>query len=211
MTFQIPIAVAVARVSAEFQLLAITCLDAPEFRTREIVRKFWQGVAHYEPARLVTFNGRGFDLPLLELAAFRYGLSVPSHFQAGRGGPRDRYGEMHLDLLDFLANRGAIRLEGGLNLLGQLLGKPTKFEGKGDSVYEKYRAGKLKEINEYCCFDVLDTYFVFLRTCVLTGELTLEREQQLVRESRLWLGAQALEQPHLQRYLDHWGDWEPWP
>jgi hypothetical protein len=81
----------------------------------------------------------------------------------------------------------------------------------GDQVYEMFRAGKLKEINEYCTFDTLDTYFVFLRTRVMTGELTLDREHELVRLAREWITARVPEAPALQLYLDNWGDWQSWP
>src|SRR5438552_978284 len=64
-SFQYPVSVCVARVGGDFRLQSITCLDAPQFRTREIVEAFWKGVARYNRAKLVTFNGRGFDLPLL--------------------------------------------------------------------------------------------------------------------------------------------------
>ena len=77
--------------------------------------------------------------------------------------------------LDWLTNYGGCRLSGGLNLLSKILGKPGKMEVAGDQVYGMYQAGKLKEINEYCAFDTLDTYFVFLRTRVLTGDLTLDQ------------------------------------
>src|SRR5262245_47548331 len=110
-TFQIPVAVCVLRVAADFSLQALACLDAPEFRPREIVRKFWLGVSRYR-AKLVSFNGRGFDLPLLELAAFRYGYSVREHFY----NSRNRYNGNHIDIFDWLSNYGACRLTGGLNL-----------------------------------------------------------------------------------------------
>src|SRR5205823_3433805 len=73
-SFQVPVAVCVVRVGSDFSLQSIKCLDAPHFRPREVVNQFWFGFSCYK-AKLVTFNGRGFDLPLLELAAFRYGVS----------------------------------------------------------------------------------------------------------------------------------------
>src|SRR2546430_8631799 len=74
-SFQVPVATCVLRVGDDFRLQGLTCLDAPEFRPRKIVEAFWSGVASYrakypERIKLVTFNGRGFDLPLFELAAF---------------------------------------------------------------------------------------------------------------------------------------------
>jgi predicted PolB exonuclease-like 3'-5' exonuclease len=211
-TFQYPVATCVLRVGADFGLQALTCLDAPHFRPRKIVEAFWSGVASYrskyrERIKLVTFNGRGFDLPLLELAAFRYGASGKEHFNYSRR----RYDGWHIDLLDWLTNFGAYRLVGGLNLLSKLLGKPGKMTIQGDKVYELYQAGKVQEINDYCTFDTLDTYFVFLRTRVIAGELTLEQEHQAVARAKEWLTAKKAEFPALQQYLENWGSWEPWP
>lgn len=206
-SFQHPVAVCVARVSADYRLQAITALDSPQFRTREIVAQFWRGLTHFNKARLVTFNGRGFDLPLLELAAFRYGINAREYFQRSR---RDRYNG-YIDLLDWFCNFGACRLAGGLNLLSKLLGKPGKMDVAGEQVYALHQAGKKQEINDYCICDVLDTYFVFLRSRVLAGELTLEKEQELVAKAKEWISGKASELPALGQYLANWGDWTPWP
>jgi predicted PolB exonuclease-like 3'-5' exonuclease len=210
--FQYPVAACVLRVGADFGLQAMTCLDAPQFRPRKIVEAFWSGVGSYlskyrERIKLVTFNGRGFDIPLLELAAFRYGIGNRDHFLGGRR----RFDGWHLDLLEWLTNYGAYRLTGGLNLLSKLLGKPGKMDVQGDKVYEMHLAGQAQQINDYCMFDTLDTYFVFLRTRVLQGEITLDDEQQAVRRARDWLTGKLTELPALRQYLDNWGNWEPWP
>ena len=79
---------------------------------------------------------------------------------------RNRYNtEAHLDLHDLLTNFGATRFNGGLNLAANLLGKPGKMDVQGYMVQDLYNDGQLAEINDYCRCDVLDTYFVFLRTC----------------------------------------------
>ena len=210
-TFQYPVAICVLRIGADFKLQKLTCLDAPQFRTREMVQDFWKGLSQLSektPPQLVTFNGRGFDLPLLELAAFRYACPARSYFRGSRKR-FDSYG--HLDLMDWLTNYGACRLAGGLNLLSKLLGKPGKMEIAGDQVYELHRAGKLQEINDYCLFDTLDTYFVFLRTRLLTGELTLEQEQERVRHAKQFLSGKTAEFPALSDYLANWGDWQACP
>lgn len=206
-TFQYPVSVCVARVGSDFKLQAVTCLDAPQFRPVEIVRTFWRGVSRFTRAKLVTFNGRGFDLPLLEMAAFRYGCGAQHYFY----NSRNRYNGNHLDLLDWLSSYGGCRLAGGLNLLSKLLGKPGKMEVAGDQVYPMYLEGKFQAINDYCMFDTLDTYFVFLRTRVLTGELSLEQEYEVVQSAKAWISAKVREAPALQQYLDNWGDWQPWP
>jgi 3'-5' exonuclease len=211
-SFHYPVAVCVLRAGADFALQGLACLDAPQFRPRRVVEQFWAGVAAYkekykERIKLVTFNGRGFDLPLLELAAFRYGCPARDYFHASR----NRLGGGHLDLLDWLTNYGAARLSGGLDLLSKLLGKPGKMAVTGEQVYQLYQQGQLQEINDYCLFDTLDTYFVFLRTRVLTGELTLEQEHILVMRARAWVEQKASQLPALRQYLDNWGDWDPWP
>jgi predicted PolB exonuclease-like 3'-5' exonuclease len=199
-TFQYPVAVCVLRVGADFGLQALTCLDAPHYRPAEIVRQFWRGVAHYPRAKLVTFNGRGFDLPLLELAAFDHGCSARDYFHTSR----NRYNGNHLDLFDWLSNYGACRMTGGLNLLAKKLNKPGKMEVAGDQVHAMIQEGRVDAVNDYCLCDTLDTYFVFLRTRILVGEITPEEEQALVRRARAWLSVQAAERPALRQYLDRW-------
>ena len=206
-SYHLPVAVCVMRVGKDYRIQAVTSLDAPQFRTREIARDFWRGLSLYNKANLVTFNGRGFDLPVMELMAFRYGLGNSDYFRRSR----TRYNGQHIDLLDFFTNFGACRLVGGLNLFSKILGKPGKMELAGDQVYQFYQAGKIREINDYCLFDTLDTYFVFLRSRVIIGELALEQEQDLVAQGKQWLLEKAESQPALHQYLQYWGSWEPWP
>ena len=206
-TFQIPVAVCVARVATDFSLQAVACLDSPLYRPKEIVKKFWLGLSFYTRCKIVTFNGRSFDLPLLELAAFRYGFPARDYFARGR----NRFNG-DLDLFDWMTNFGACRgFAGGLDLLAKMLGKPGKMEVSGDQVYEMYKAGRYQDINDYCMFDTLDTYFVFLRTRILTGDITPEQEAELVARAKKTLGAQTRDLPALKHYLDHWTDWQPWP
>jgi predicted PolB exonuclease-like 3'-5' exonuclease len=207
-TFQYPVAVCILRVDPSYGIQTLSCLDAPQFRPARIVQDFWKGAEHYaRNSRLVTFNGRGFDLPLLELAAFRFGCAAHDYFQLAR----KRFDGTHIDVMDWLTNFGACRLEGGLNLLSKLLGKPGKMETTGNHVYDMFLQQRFQEINDYCMFDTIDTYFVFLRTRVMIGEITLTQEQQLVASAKQWLTAKAAELPALQKYLACWGDWIAWP
>ena len=215
-SFQVPISVAVGKVTADYRLEDVVVLDEPQFRPYVITENFWRGWEKYHRPTLVSFNGRGFDLPLLELAAFRYGISVPGWFQSPSKSaydqPRNRFNATaHIDLYELLTNFGATRFTGGLNLAANILGKPGKMDVQGDMVQDMYDAGRLAEINDYCRCDVLDTYFVFLRTRVLLGQLPLETEQQLIAETKGWLESKADSSPAYRLYLDHWGDWpNPW-
>jgi len=214
-TYQMPISVAIGKVNADFELLEIVVLDDPEFRPHIIAEHFWRGWLKYQKPTLVSFNGRTFDIPLLELAAFRYGISVPDWFSIGEKAydqRRNRYNHnSHLDLQELFTNFGATRLSGGLNLFANLLGKPGKMNIAGHMVQELYEQGELRKINDYCRCDVLDTYFVFLRSAVMLGQITIEREQQLVQLTRQYLEEQAEHVPAYVEYLSAWGEWDnPW-
>jgi predicted PolB exonuclease-like 3'-5' exonuclease len=100
-------------------------------------------------------------------------------------------------------------VNGGLNLLANLIGKPGKNSVDGSKVQDMYDAGRVEEINDYCRCDVLDTYFVFLRSRVLLGKLPLEEEHVIVAETKQWLEQQADSRPAYRQYLEHWGDWHP--
>jgi predicted PolB exonuclease-like 3'-5' exonuclease len=152
---------------------------------------------------------------MLELAAFRYVDAIPQWFAADTNTfdqPRYRYKtKSHIDLCDVLTNSGATRFNGGLNLAASILGKPGKMDTQGFMVQDLYDAGKLPEINDYCRCDVLDTYFVFLRTMVLVGHLLLQNEQELVRNTKDWLTDQSEKNPIYKQYLANWGNWQnPW-
>ena len=214
-TYQIPVSVVIAKVRPDFTLLDIVALDEPKFRSHVITENFWRGWEAYNQPTFVSFNGRGFDIPLMELAAFKYGVAAPAWFNdrvRAYEQPRNRYNTgAHLDLQDLMVNYGASRFNGGLNLAATVLNKPGKIDVKGDMVQDMFNEGKLEEINEYCRCDVLDTYFVFLRTRVLTGRLTLERETEIVAETRKWLEERADDSKGYATYLEHWDEWtNPW-
>lgn len=214
-TFQVPVSVAVAKVAGDFRLLDLVVLDEPHFRPHVLVENFWRGWELYRRPTLVSFNGRTFDLPLLELAAFRFGLSIPGWFNMT--GPsyeqnRNRYNmQAHIDLQEVLTNFGSARFTGGLHLAANLLGKPGKMDVQGHMVQDMYNEGRLVEINDYCRCDALDTYFVFLRSRVLLGQLSLRQEQELVAETHAWLEQRKADVAAFGLYLDRWGDWSnPW-
>ena len=147
----------------------------------------------------------------MELAAFRYGIALPGWFNLGAKAyeqARNRYNlEAHFDLQELLTNFGSTRFHGGLNLAANLLGKPGKMDVQGHMVQDLYNEGRLEEINDYCRCDALDTYFVFLRSRVLLGQISLDQEQQIIDEAKAWLVARSVERRAYQLYLERWGDW----
>ena len=214
-TYHIPISIAVVKIDDQFNLMDIVTLDSPEYRPHVITKHFWDGWKAYRQPSLVSFNGRSFDLPLLELSAYRYGIAIPEWFNIyGKTWeqPRARYNQSsHLDLQDILTNFGATRLSGGLNLCANLVGRPGKMGIAGHMVQQLYDDGELGQINDYCRCDVLDTYFVLLRTAVLMGKLTIEEERERVENTNVWLEENSGEYPVYREYLDSCSQWHnPW-
>jgi len=211
-TFQLPISLVIAKVAKDLSLQDLIALDEKHSRPSEITRFFWDGWRKYQRPKLVSFNGRGFDMPLLELCAFRYGVAIPDWFAEDARNfdqPRYRYNTAaHFDLYEWLTNSGASRFAGGLSLAANLIGKPGKMEVAGHMVQDLWDAGRKAEIHDYCRGDVLDTYFVFLRSRLLAGDIDLKREQALIEHARGWIETKAADCPGLTRYLAAWGDWK---
>ena len=214
-TFHIPVSVAVIKIGENLDLIDIVTLDSPEFRPHVITKHFWDGWKAYKKPTLVSFNGRTFDIPLMELSAFRYGISIPEWFnihQRTYDQKRNRYNQdSHFDLQEVITNFGTTRLSGGLNLMANLIGRPGKMGVAGHMVQNMYDNGQLEGINNYCRCDVLDTYFVLLRTKLLTGEINFEREQELIANTVEWLKSKSEEFPVYAEYLKECRDWDnPW-
>jgi 3'-5' exonuclease len=172
-SLHVPISIAIGNVNDEYVLESVDSLADANNSEAELVRKFWRR-AEYFGGCLVTFNGRGFDLPVLELQALRHAIAAPAHF-AHRSAQSDDH---HLDLQDFLTNRGDFRIRGGLDLLLKSIGLPGKAAVDGSMVQELYEAGSLDEIHRYCRRDVIQTYFLFLRVELIRGRIDRARYQR---------------------------------
>ncbi|MDO5309435.1 MAG: 3'-5' exonuclease [Planctomycetia bacterium] len=205
--YHVPVSVVLAKVSEDFTLVDLTALKIDDGGPRKLCERFWEGWRYYDYPRFVTFNGRGFDLPLMELTAFRFGIPIPEWFMEGAPSfkqPRNRYAAYHIDLYDALTNYGATQFIGGLNLASKLLHKPGKFDAHGDMVQDLYDAGEFDAIHRYCRCDVIDTYFVFLRHKLLRGLITVDQEKELVENARQFLKSRAQVETVYQEYLDAW-------
>jgi 3'-5' exonuclease len=174
--FHIPISIVVGNVNGSHKLTAVEVLCAQEYSEPDIVHEFWRRVEGF-PGTLVSFNGRAFDLPVLELQALRYGCQAPRYFNE-KYGHRYRYSdEHHYDLFDFLSNAGVHRIRGGFNLLARLIGLPGKTWIDGSMIQVLWDAGQLQAIHTYCRQDVIQTYGLFLRIELMRGRLTPDAYQ----------------------------------
>jgi 3'-5' exonuclease len=114
----------------------------------------------------VTFHGKGFDLPVLELRSLKHGVPVPSWFPGRRGGGVAE----HLDVKDLLTGDGAA-VAAPLDLYAKLVGLPGKEDVAGEDVLELYDAGAVDRIAAYCMTDVVQTFLLFLRRRLVDGTL----------------------------------------
>jgi len=116
---------------------------------------------------LVTYNGRGFDLPVIVARCLRHGISFRHYFQAS--DVRYRYSAQgHLDLMDYMTDHGATRAV-PLDTLAKLIGLPGKVGVDGKDVGPLVHAGRIDEVYAYCLCDVVQTAGVFLRVQLLRG------------------------------------------
>lgn len=182
-SYHVPVSIVFGRVAADHVLQEVQTLKVEERGEAGIAQAFWETMEAFDGV-LVSFNGRAFDLPVLELQALRFGCAAPKYFNQ-RDGFRSRYGR-HFDLYDFLCNAGASRLRGGFDLLAKLAGLPGKREIAGADVQALWEMGRMEEIHRYCRHDVIQTYFLFLRIQLLRGRLTAERLAAIQSATRAW-------------------------
>jgi len=180
LSFHVPISIAIGQVNEERILTAVETVDEDDSSEEGIVRSFWSRLERF-PGTLVTFNGRNFDLPVLELQALKYGCSAPRYFA---GKHRNRYAEEgHYDLYDFLTNYGVHRLRGGFNVVAKLISLPGKTEIDGSMVQQLWQEKRLPDIHRYCRQDVIQTYFLFLRIELMRGRIAPSQYDRAVQES----------------------------
>lgn len=182
---------AVLRTREQFNVWSLGDPGAPE---AELVQRFFTGVERYRPT-LVSWNGSGFDLPVLHYRALKHGVAAPRYWDTGELDQSARYNHYlgryhwrHIDVMDVLSlyqGRGRAKLEH----VAALLGLPGKLGMSGDQVWPQYQQGRIAEIRAYCETDVLNTFLVFLRFELIRGRLdaaAYAAECALVRD---WLAA----------------------
>ncbi|MEK7187240.1 MAG: ribonuclease H-like domain-containing protein [Patescibacteria group bacterium] len=136
----------------------------------EMLQAFWQGAMQYD--EFVTFNGRGFDVPFLNTRSAIYKIRPTKDLMSNRYMSNQRFGAMHIDLLDQLSYYGALRRKGSLHLWSRAFGIESPKTGgvTGDDVADLFKKKKYKEIAIYNArdlhatkelYDVWDKYLRF--------------------------------------------------
>lgn len=138
----------------EFRLDTLICVPGEE-------AGFYAGVDRLLPkgGTSVSFNGRGFDLPVLQIqamAAGQFALDGLSHHTHAH-----RYGPHHCDLADQFSGYGGTRRV-GLAEICAALDIPVKTSTHGSEVGDLWRASDTEAITRYVEEDVIATYLVWL-------------------------------------------------
>ncbi len=160
-------------------------LSEPDLNEGAIIQRFFDGVEKFTP-QIVSWNGGGFDLPVLHYRGMLHGVTAPRYWDMGEGDYADsrefkwnnyisRYHQRHLDLMDLLALYNG-RANAPLDDLAKLFGFPGKLGMDGGKVWEAWQAGQIADIRDYCETDVVNTYLVYTRFRRMRGELSEAEE-----------------------------------
>ena len=200
--------VAISVVLRSAQGIKVWSLGDETSSERELIERFFDGIGRYTP-NLVSWNGSGFELPVLHYRALLHGVSAGRYWETGDedqsfrwNNYQSRYHSRHLDLMDVLAGYNN-RAFAPLDQIASLLGFPGKMGMSGCKVFDQFQAGNLKGIRDYCETDVLNTWLVYLRFQMMRGQLDRTGYEQELALLRDYLKQEN--QPHLNEFLDAWG------
>ena len=177
--------------------LKIWSLGDENSTEKVLVERFYDGLDKFTPD-LVSWNGSGFDLPVLHYRSLLHGVTAARYWELGDNDQSFRYRNYlsrfhwrHMDLMDILSGfqgRGRV----SLNAAAVLLGLPGKLGMRGADVWDAYRRGEIARIRAYCETDVLNTYLVWLRFELVRGNLSpAEHAAEIARARRLLEDSEA--------------------
>ena len=176
-----------------------------------VLRKFYELIERYTP-QLVSWNGGGFDLPVLHYRSLIHGISAARYWDMGDGDFGDsrdfkwnnylsRYHMRHCDLMDVLAMYNG-RANAPLDQMAKLCGFPGKMGMDGSKVWDAFQQGQLQEIRDYCETDAANTYLMFMRFQLLRGVYNPQEYQAEI--DRLYHHLNAQPQEHWQQFCQMW-------
>ncbi len=192
--------------------LKVWSLGQPSDSEEELLQRFFTGLVHYTPT-LVSWNGTGFDLPVLHYRALLYGISCACYWDIGEGDKQarwnnylNRYHWRHIDVMDVLSGYQP-RLAAPLDEIALLLGLPGKLGMNGSQVWHYFQRGDIQHIRRYCETDAVNTYLVYLRFEWMRANLTAAEYHNECQRLHNYLA--SLPEPHWQVFLQNWHYTEP--
>jgi hypothetical protein len=199
--------VAISCVLRTREQLTVWSLGDLHSSEAELLARFFDGIEKYLP-ELVSWNGGGFDLPVLHYRALKAGVQAPRYWEVGDEDTAFRYNNYlsrfhwrHLDLMDVLSGFQP-RARAKLADVAALLGFPGKLGFSGDQVWDAYLAGELQAVRRYCETDALNTYLIYLRFQFLRARL--DRNALEAEFERLRALLRASPEPHHGEFLRAW-------
>jgi len=203
--------VAISCVLREGDTFKVWSLGAPEEGEAILLQRFFDGIEKYTPL-LISWNGGGFDLPVLHYRSLVHGITAQRYWDCGDGDYHDsrefkfnnyinRYHTRHTDLMDVLAMFQP-RASAPLDQLAKLLGAPGKMGMDGSQVWTAFGEGRIAEIRNYCETDVVNTWLVYLRFQLMRGcmdRAQYDNEVRLVRDTLA-----RSDQAHWREFLSNW-------
>jgi predicted PolB exonuclease-like 3'-5' exonuclease len=205
--------VAIACVLRERESLRVWSLGGVTDGEDELIQRFFDGVEKYTP-QLVSWNGGGFDLPVLHYRGLLHGVTAPRYWDMGEGDFGDsrdfrynnyvnRYHTRHIDLMDLLALYQS-RASAPLDQVARLAGFPGKLGMDGAQVWEAVRTGRIAEVRNYCETDALNTWLVYLRFQLMRGALDRAAHDHEIALTRTTVA--NFGEPHWREFLSRWQD-----
>lgn len=194
------------RVGDAFRCWSIGDENAGE---EELVQRFYDGIEKFRPT-LVSWNGGGFDLPVLHYRALIHGVRAQTYWDTGFfdreakfNNYLKRYEFRHTDLMDVLALYSG-RQNAPLHEIALLLGLPGKLGMDGSQVFGAWREGRIAEIRAYCETDVMNTWLVYLRFQAMRGHLSDDEYESEILKAREFLEASG--EPHWAEFASSWNE-----
>jgi hypothetical protein len=199
--------VAISAVFRSPDTLNVWSLGEEDSGEAELVQRFFDGVDKFSPT-LVSWNGGGFDLPVLHYRALKHKISAHRYWETGAEDNNfkwnnyiSRYHSRHTDVMDILAMYTG-RANAPLDEVSTMLGYPGKMGMSGSKVWDEFCGGNVKGIRNYCETDVLNTYLVYLRYELIRGMIS--HSELDIQEQRLMQWLETREETHFVEFLQAW-------
>ena len=172
--------VAISVLYKNNEKLSLLSLGDEDSEESDLLNLFFSAIDKYQP-QLVSWNGKGFDSPVIHYRALIHGVSSIKYWDKGDDDREfkwnnylNRYHDRHLDLMDVMSG---YKKPASLTDIAQLIGAPGKYGIDGSKVTDYYLANDIKKIRDYCETDVLNTYFVFLRYQLISNNITRDNKK----------------------------------
>ncbi|WP_133129645.1 3'-5' exonuclease [Legionella yabuuchiae] len=198
--------VAISLVLSNSSQLKVWSLGEETADERELIQRFFHGIDKNTPT-LVSWNGCGFDLPVLHFRALYHGISASTYWETGDHQQSFRYNNYlnrfhyrHLDLMDVLASYQN-KAFAPLDEISTMLGFPGKMGMSGAKVWDEYLNGNLKGIRDYCETDVLNTYCVYLKFELMRHTMNESEYNLSIERLKNYLKTEV-DKSHLQAFLN---------